>query len=109
VLRNTANWKPNGLPDYRQNKSAAPNPPKRVGDLGVLIRKNNMNDNDNLSGIYNDDGTKINPALISKPSLCVTCKKDDLREEEILCLLTRNDQAGEKEFKCYAYESKYNK
>ena len=79
--------------------------PERV----VLIRKNNMNDNDNLSGIYNDDGTKINPALISKPSLCVTCKKDDLREEEILCLLTRNDQAGEKEFKCYAYESKYNK
>ena len=69
-----------------------------------------MNENDDISGIYNDDGTKINPALISKPSLCVTCKKDDLNgEEEILCLLTRNDRAGEKNFKCCAYESKYAK
>jgi hypothetical protein len=67
-----------------------------------------MNENDDISGIYNDDGTKINPALISKPSLCVTCKKDDLGgEEAILCLLTRNDQAGEKEFKCFAYEPKF--
>ena len=67
-----------------------------------------MNINDDNSGIYNDDGIKINPALISKPSLCVTCKKDELGgEEEILCLLTRNDQAEEKEFKCFSYESKY--
>ncbi len=28
-------------------------------------------DNEN-SGIFNDDGTKVNPALIKKPSLCVT-------------------------------------
>ena len=55
-----------------------------------------MNENDDISGIYNDDGMKINPALIPKPSLCLTCKKDDMEEEEILCLLTRNDQAGEK-------------
>jgi len=42
--------------------------------------------------------------LIPKPSKCVTCKKDDLEgEEEILCLLTRQDQAEEKEFKCHAY------
>jgi hypothetical protein len=72
------------------------------------MEEHNMNENDDISGIYNDDGTKINPALISKPSLCVTCKKDDLRgKEEMLCLLTRNDQAGEKKFKCFAYESKY--
>lgn len=68
----------------------------------------NMNENDDISGFYNDDGTKINPALISKPGLCVTCKKDDLGGmEEMLCVLTRNDQAGEKIFKCSAYASKY--
>jgi hypothetical protein len=67
-----------------------------------------MAKNDNISGIYNDDGVKINPALIVKPSLCVTCKKDDLLEEEPICLLTRNDQAAEKEFKCYAYENNKN-
>lgn len=69
-----------------------------------------MNENDDISGIYNDDGTKINPALIPKPSLCVTCRKDELGEKEaILCLITRNDQAGEKEFKCFAYEPKFGK
>jgi hypothetical protein len=67
-----------------------------------------MNINDEGSGIYDDDGVKINPALIPKPSLCVSCKKDDLGdEEEILCLLNRHDQMGEKEFKCFEYESKY--
>jgi hypothetical protein len=66
-----------------------------------------MNKKDDISGIYNDDGTKINQALIAKPHLCITCKKDDMPEEEMICLLTRNDQSEEKEFKCFAYESKY--
>jgi len=26
---------------------------------------------------YNDDGKEINPDLIKKPTLCITCKKDD--------------------------------
>ena len=81
---------------------------KNAVSIEISQWRHNMNENDDISGIYNDDGTKINPALIAKPSLCVTCKKDDLNsEEEILCLLTRNDQAGEKNFKCCAYESKY--
>ena len=29
------------------------------------------------SGFFRDDGTEINPSLIVKPSLCVSCKKDD--------------------------------
>lgn len=54
---------------------------------------------------FDDDGTKINPDLISKPDLCVSCKKDGLGGEEmILCNLTRADQQGEDEFYCEAYE-----
>ncbi|MBM4136641.1 MAG: hypothetical protein FJ241_07395 [Nitrospira sp.] len=64
---------------------------------------------DEMAGFYNDDGSKINPELVPKPSLCVTCKKDDAGEkEEILCILTRNDQRDEKNFECDAYESKFN-
>ena len=60
-----------------------------------------------ISGYYDDDGEKLNPNLISKPDLCTTCRKDEVEDEEILCNLNRLDQAGEKEFICYAYESKF--
>lgn len=29
------------------------------------------------SGFFRDDGTEVNPNLIAKPSLCVSCRKDD--------------------------------
>jgi len=61
---------------------------------------------DEFSGIYDDDGNKINPDLIPKPSLCVSCKKDEDPAEEILCLLNRADQQDDPEFHCYAYEPK---
>lgn len=57
-------------------------------------------------GIYDDDGNKLNPELIPKPSLCVLCQKDDDPSEEILCLLNRADQQGEEDFLCDAYEPK---
>jgi len=44
---------------------------------------------------HGDNGTEINPELVTKPSLCVTCKKEDNADEEILCILTRNDQRDE--------------
>jgi hypothetical protein len=56
------------------------------------------------SGFFRDDGLEINPDLIVKPSLCVTCRKDDDPKEEILCTLTRADQQGDKDFKCFGYE-----
>ena len=63
---------------------------------------------EDFSGIYNDDGTKINPETVPMPSLCLTCKKqDDKGEEEMLCLLNRNDQRDETDFKCGAYEPKH--
>ncbi len=55
---------------------------------------------------YNDDGTEIFPNLIPKPQLCLSCQSneiDDPEDEEVLCNLTRLDQAGNSEFICYAY------
>ena len=60
-----------------------------------------------ISGYFNDDGTELNPDLVPKPGLCLTCKKDNAGgKEEILCTLNRNDQRDEKKFECDAYEPK---
>lgn len=58
------------------------------------------------NGFYDDDGNKLNPDLIAKPSLCVSCAKDGDPTEDILCTLSRFDQQEGEEFVCYAYESK---
>lgn len=63
--------------------------------------------NDDIPKFYDDDGMEINPDLIPKPDLCITCRKDEqVGKEEILCNLTRADQQGEDEFICDAYEPK---
>jgi len=59
-----------------------------------------------LHEFFNDDGTPVNPDLMPKPSLCVTCKHDDDPTQENLCMLNRMDQQGERDFKCDAYEIK---
>ena len=64
---------------------------------------------DNISGFFNDDGTRINPELVPKPGLCLTCKIDDMNDpmEDILCILNRADQMNKQgEFECGAYEKK---
>jgi len=53
---------------------------------------------------FNNDGNEFNPNFISKPELCLTCLKNELQSEEMLCNLNRLDQANEAEFKCDAYE-----
>ena len=54
---------------------------------------------------YDDDGTELNPDLISKPSLCISCRRNEIPgEEEVLCNLTRLDQQDETDFHCEAYE-----
>ncbi|MHC4750179.1 MAG: hypothetical protein ACYTFW_09925 [Planctomycetota bacterium] len=63
--------------------------------------------NKDMPKYFDDDGTEINADLISKPNLCITCKRErQSGEEEILCNLTRADQQGEGEFRCDAYEPK---
>ncbi len=52
---------------------------------------------------FDDDGNRLNPNLVPKPTLCLSCKKDDDPREEVFCTLTRLDQTEEDEFKCFAY------
>lgn len=55
---------------------------------------------------FDDEGNELNPDLVSKPSLCVSCAKDGGPNEEVFCNLNRLDQQNETEFKCFAYEPK---
>ena len=57
-----------------------------------------------MNGYFDDDGNKLNPDLIPKPDLCLSCTKNEDPHEEILCNLNRLDQARDSEFICYAYE-----
>jgi len=57
-----------------------------------------------MSPFYNDDGTEINPDLISKPGLCIICKNNNDPDQEIPCILTRMDQQDEQEFICQAFK-----
>ncbi len=58
-----------------------------------------------IAGFFDDEGYEINTELIEKPSLCLTCVKNNDPNEEFLCNMTRYDQRNEKEFICYAYKS----
>ena len=69
-------------------------------------RGRNVGASDKPFGIYDDDGNEINADLIAKPSLCVSCRRDQDPSEEVLCFLNRADQRGEAEFRCDAYEPK---
>jgi hypothetical protein len=59
-----------------------------------------------INGFYNDDGTKIDPDLVPVPGLCVICKKHRSAdwEENMLCILNRNDYRNEDSFKCGVFE-----
>lgn len=66
-----------------------------------------MNDEkDAMNGYFTDDGTPVNADFLSKPSLCVMCRKDDEQSESILCNLNRIDQQNNAEFVCGSYEPK---
>jgi hypothetical protein len=65
------------------------------------------NDPENLSGFYDDNGNRLNPDLVFKPALCLSCRHDNDPKEESLCILNRLDQAeDEGEFQCGAYEQR---
>ena len=81
-------------------------------EIDSAIRKNeiktgrrHINDIDpaKIAGFFDDDGYEINTELIKKPSLCLTCLKNDNPDEEILCHMTRYDQRDENDFICFAY------
>jgi len=57
-------------------------------------------------GIYNDDGTLVNPKEVSMPELCLRCRSyfTGDTEENFLCLMNRNDQKDDPNFECGAFE-----
>lgn len=58
------------------------------------------------NGFYNDDGTKVDIDSIPVPPLCVICKLHNVddAEENLLCLMNRNDQRNEANFECGMFE-----
>ncbi|MCF8358647.1 MAG: hypothetical protein K9H26_07800 [Prolixibacteraceae bacterium] len=60
-----------------------------------------------VNGFFNDDGTPIDTNTVPTPNLCMLCKSfyTGDSEENILCILNRNDQRNEPDFKCEAFES----
>lgn len=46
------------------------------------------------------------PKLISKPSLCLSCKKNDIEEwdDESLCCMMKENQNENSDFFCQMYE-----
>lgn len=58
------------------------------------------------TGFYRDDGTPVNPDLIPKPGLCLTCRHDEDPGQHIPCTLNSMDQQKEDDFICEAYEER---
>lgn len=59
-----------------------------------------------ISGLYNDDGSRVVIENIPIPGLCLRCKSylvDDW-EENLLCNMNRNDQRNDDHFECGAFE-----
>jgi len=57
-------------------------------------------------GLFEDDGTIVNPKAVPIPSLCILCRKYKTHdhEENLLCLMTRYDQRDSNDFNCDAFE-----
>lgn len=70
------------------------------------LENNSTQYREDINGFYNDDGTKINPDSVPIPGLCVICRKYQIDDwdENLLCLMNRNDQRDEPDFKCGAFE-----
>ena len=57
-----------------------------------------------MNGYYDDDGNPMNPNIVPKPSLCISCKHDD--DPGYRARSLGFDQQGEEEFRCEAYVEK---
>ncbi len=70
--------------------------------------RRNINEMDpsQIGGIFTDEGYEIDPNTIKKPSLCLTCVRDNSQdwEDDVLCNMNRYDQRNSRKFKCGTYE-----
>ena len=84
--------------------------PKEGEEVGDLFFDSSDEDDvpymEEINGFYDDDGNKIDLNSIPVPSLCVICKSNQVDdwEENLLCLMTRNDQRNNNDFECGAFE-----
>lgn len=55
---------------------------------------------------YDDDGNELFPELLPRPTLCLTCRRNERTDfmEDVLCNLNRLDQRDEPEFFCGAWK-----
>ena len=62
---------------------------------------------EDINGFYNNNGNKIDLNSIPVPNLCIICKKYQIDDwdENLLCMMNRNDQSGQPDFKCGAFET----
>ena len=62
---------------------------------------------EDINGFYDDDGNKIDLNSVPVPNLCTICKKYQLDDwdENLLCMMNRNDQSDQPDFKCGAFET----
>ena len=63
-----------------------------------------MEDDSEIIDGFDIDAKKSIRICSPKPSLCLSCKKENDPDEEELCLLTRMDAVDGEEFICGAYE-----
>jgi len=62
-----------------------------------------VNNDNEINGYYDDDGTKLNPDLYPKPGFYLMCRLNDDPDEEVLYNLNRLGQRNETETKCRTY------
>lgn len=75
----------------------------KIRDKYTKGQKNNKSGKE-IHGFFDDAGNPVNDDLISKPSLCVTCKHDGDQKQEKFCILNRMDQQEADVFRCDSYE-----
>lgn len=76
----------------------------------LVMEIEDLKDNfpEEINGLYDDNGTKIDPESIPVPELCITCKSyhSGDSEENLFCTMNRYDQQNDTDFKCKAFENK---
>lgn len=70
------------------------------------IDENEGSYTEDINGFYDDDGNKIDLHSVPVPGLCIICENYQIDDwdENLLCLMNRNDQRNEADFKCGAFK-----
>jgi hypothetical protein len=72
----------------------------------LILLKSKKNQEVKNKNNFNDDGTKIDPESVPVTGLYIICRKYQIDDwdENLLCMMNRNDQRDEPNFECGAFE-----